>query len=160
MSRPTLDNHTPHYPTWILCMACLLFTLPARSEPEQSSSPAKAPRKIIELVAGSYTSGDSRGVYRFAYNTQTQSFSRPTLLTQMNNPSFGALSSDATRMYFVEEGPEGQVRSFRQNFENASITEINTLSSQGENPCYLSLSPNGSTLRWPIIAAVTLRYSS
>jgi hypothetical protein len=38
-------------------------------------------------------------------------------------------------MYFVEEGREGQVRSFRQNSENASMTEINALSSQGENPC-------------------------
>ena len=142
MSHPTLDYNAPHYPTWILCMVCLLLTLPTRSESEQSSSPATAPRKIIELVAGSYTSGDSRGVYRFAYNTQTQSFSQPTLLTQMKNPSFGALSNDATRMYFVEEGQEGQVRSFRQNSENASITEINALSSQGENPCYLSLSPN------------------
>ena len=142
MSRPTLDNHTPHYPTWILCMVCLLLTLPTHSEPEQSSTPAKAPPKIIELVAGSYTSGDSRGVYRFNYNTQTQSFSQPTLLTEMKNPSFGAMSSDATRMYFVEEGREGQVRSFKQNFENASITEVNALSSQGADPCYLSLSPN------------------
>ena len=142
MSRPPLDYSPPRYPTWFLCMVCLLFTLPTRSEPEQSSKPAKAPRKIIELVAGSYTSGDSRGVYRFSYNAQTQSFSQTTLLTSMMNPSFGVVSSDATRMYFVEEGQKGQVRSFKRNSENASITQINTLSSQGEDPCYLSLSPN------------------
>jgi 6-phosphogluconolactonase len=88
-------NSAPHYPTWILCMVSLLFPVLACSEPEQSSTPANAPRKNIELVTGSYTSGDSRGVYRFAYNTQTQSFSQPTLLTQMKNPSFGALSNDA-----------------------------------------------------------------
>ncbi len=104
--------------------------------------PVKAPRKIIELIAGSYTSGDSRGVYRFGYNTQTQSFSQPTLLTEMKNPSFGALRKDATRMYFVEEGRAGQVRSFGKSAENTSITEINALSSQGEHPCYVSLSPN------------------
>ena len=142
MSRPPLDYSPHRYPTWFLCMVCLLFTLPTRSEPEQSSKPAKAPRKIIELGAGSYTSGDSRGVYRFSYNAQTQSFSQTTLLASMMNPSFGVMSSDATRMYFVEEGQKGQVRSFKRNSENASITQINTLSSQGEDPCYLSVSPN------------------
>lgn len=142
MSRPVLAYQAPHYFTWILCMVGLLFTLTAYSGPEQSSSPAKVPQKIIELVAGSYTSGDSRGIYRFSYNTQTQSFSQAVLLSQLENPSFGTLSNDATRMYFVEEGPEGQVRSFKRNSESASITVINALSSQGENPCYLALSPN------------------
>lgn len=143
MSRPDFAYNAPHYtPARILCVLCLMFLSTASSEAEQSPTPTKAPQKIIELVAGTYTSGNSRGVYRFAYNTETLSFSQPTLLTQMNNPSFGAVSHDGTRLYFVEEGQQGQVRSFKRNLANASITAINVLSSQGENPCYLSLSPN------------------
>ena len=60
----------------------------------------------------------------------------------MKNPSFGALSDNRSLLYFAEEGQEGQVRSFKRNSANASVTEINALSSQGENPCHLSLSPN------------------
>ena len=41
----------------ILCMVCLFFIVPASSETEKSSMPVKAPQKIIELVAGSYTNG-------------------------------------------------------------------------------------------------------
>jgi 6-phosphogluconolactonase len=142
MPRTVLEYSAPHYPPWILCLICLLFALPVCSEPGQTSTPTKTPREIIELVAGSYTSGDSRGVYRLFYNTRTQSFSQPTLLTQMKNPSFGALSNDGTLLYFVEEEQEGHVRSFKRNSANASIAQINALSSQGENPCHLSLSPN------------------
>ena len=71
----------------------------------------------------------------------------------MANPSFGALSNNRTMLYFVEEGQEGQVRSFRRNAANASITEINALSSQGENPCHLSLSPN----EWKILSLPWIR---
>lgn len=123
-------------------MVSLLFILPVSSETEQSSTPENVPRKIIELVAGSYTSGDSKGAYRFIYNKQSQSFSEPSLLTEMKNPSFAALNNTKTILYFVEEGREGQVRSFNRGSANAPITQINALSSQGENPCYLSLSPD------------------
>ena len=109
-------NNAPHYPTWILCMVSLLFTVPAYSESEQSSTPAKDPRKIIELVAGSYTSGDSQGVYRFVYNTQTQSFSQPTLLSEMKNPSFGALSNDGTLLYFCRRRPRGAGEELQAQF--------------------------------------------
>jgi len=126
----------------LLCLAYLLLTLPAYCVAAQTFTAAAAPQGIIELVTGSYTNGDSRGIYRALYNTQTQSFSQPTLLTAMKNPSFGTVSNDGTQLYFVEEGQQGQVSSFKRNSANATLTQINALSSQGANPCHLSLSPD------------------
>jgi len=142
MSLTVSACRAPHYLACIFSLLCLLFTCPVYSEPEQSATPANTPQETIELVTGSYTSEHSQGIYRIFYNTQTQSFSQPTLLSQMKNPSFGTQNNDGTLLYFVEEQQQGYVRSFKRNAENASITPINAHSSQGQNPCHLSLSPS------------------
>ncbi len=104
------------------------------------------PDKVIELVAGTYTDGSSRGVYRFSYDPAQQAFGPATLLATMDNPSYGALSADRHWLYVVEELAEGRVRALHRQDDSLTFSARDDLSSEGAHPCYLSLSPDGRNL--------------
>ena len=96
----------------------------------------------IHLVAGTYTDGDSRGIYRFTYDPATRSFESPTLLAELSNPSYGTTSQNQERHYFVVEDSDGKVQTFNRSPAGDGLISQGSHSTQGVHPCYLALSPD------------------
>jgi 6-phosphogluconolactonase len=59
-----------------------------------------------------------------------------------NNPSYVALSPDATHLYAVASNNGGSVAAFSIG-NDAGLTPLNIVSSAGAGPCHLSVDPSG-----------------
>ena len=122
-----------------------LATSCSKTDTETMNTQSTDTQPVIEplaLIAGTYTDTDSRGVYQLTYNPASQSFSSPSLLTELGNPSYGTASADQQHLYFVVEYSEGQLQAFRRNQEEPGLTPLNGAATQGAHPCYLALSPD------------------
>jgi 6-phosphogluconolactonase len=97
--------------------------------------------KNIPLYVGTYTNGESEGIYKLDFNTETGELSNLTLTAKIDDPSFLSYSADRNYMYAVDEG-SGFVASFKLE-EDGKLTSINSVSSQGGAPCHISVSEKG-----------------
>lgn len=69
------------------------------------SSCTETPKTMNEvpLFIGTYTNGDSSGIYRLHFNTETGALGQKTLMAEMENPSFLAISQDRKHLFAVSE---------------------------------------------------------
>ena len=104
--------------------------------------------KSYHLLVGTYTGGQSEGIYVYRFN-ETGELIHEHTAKGVVNPSFVIVSPDQQYAYAVNEqsgANEGMVSAFRFNPANGSMEFINQQPSGGGDPCYLSLSPNGKHL--------------
>ncbi|WP_144108393.1 lactonase family protein [Paraburkholderia sp. BCC1886] len=124
----------------------------------QDSGPVPADG-IYDLLVGTYTSGKSEGLYVYRFDTKTGAATRVSV-AQTVNPSYLVVSHDRRFVYAVNELPgddgpasqRGGISAFRFDAASGQLSFINKVSSDGNDPCYLSLSPDGKYL-------VTANYS-
>ena len=128
----------------------LLFLISCVNPTEQSekSVETKDDATIIEtmdgeiyLFAGTYTSaGGSEGIYVYKFNTNNGS-SDSLSMVKVNNPSYLTLSSDGNFVYSVEEDDQenSSVHSFSFDKERGILTPINSQSTLGSGPCYITI---------------------
>jgi 6-phosphogluconolactonase len=100
------------------------------------------------VYVGTYTSGDSRGIYRFQFDEATGDASDPVPVAELANPSFLGWHPDRPLLYAVSEtsdGPDraGLVVAFAVD-EDGGLTRINEQPSGGAGPCYVSVHPDGT----------------
>ncbi|MCF7567486.1 lactonase family protein [Sabulilitoribacter arenilitoris] len=93
------------------------------------------------LYVGTYTNGDSEGIYSFQFNTETGELSNKQLAASTDNPSFITFSEDRKYLYAVGEGKTGAVSAFKVGNEN-NLELINTADSNGGAPCHISINKN------------------
>lgn len=81
-----------------------------------------APVDSYELLVGSYTQGQSQGLYRLNFDSRTgQLDAKPLQVVKSANPSWLTLSRDQRRLFVVNENgpgqtdPVGRVSSFAIN---------------------------------------------
>lgn len=101
------------------------------------------------LFVGTYTDGDSDGIYRLQFNTTTGQLSEKKLMVQMQNPSFVQLSPDNKYLYAVEETADynvngGAVSAFAVG--DSTLQLLNTQGTGGAHPCHVAVSPDGKEL--------------
>lgn len=96
-------------------------------------------KPTLQIIVGTYTKGDSEGVYGIDLDTESRHLSEPTLLTKMDNPSYVDIDHVNQRMYVVDETENGGVSSFQWSAKNQDFTFINRVSSMGAYPCYVAL---------------------
>ncbi len=106
-------------------------------------------QKDIYLLLGTYTSGTSNGIYVYNFNTASAE-SRLVDSVNIANPSYLAISSNEKFVYSVSEEANarqngGSIAAFAFNKQNGALTPLNRQSSQGNNPCYVSMHKTG---RW------------
>ncbi|WP_291914672.1 lactonase family protein [Chitinophaga sp. CB10] len=96
------------------------------------------------LLLGTYTnSGQSKGIYVYKFNTQTGE-ATPVSEAATSNPSYLAVSPDRHFVYAVnEDGGPGSVSSFAFDHASGRLSFINKVPSEGQWPCYVSVSRNG-----------------
>ncbi len=104
------------------------------------------PMKTYSLFVGTYTDGDSEGIYRFTFNTNSGELERKTLAAVLANPSFLAISKDKANLYAVHETADfdslgGGVTAFR--LKEGFLELQNSMGTGGAHPCHVTLSGDG-----------------
>jgi 6-phosphogluconolactonase len=107
----------------------------------------------VQLLVGSYTAGQSQGIYRLAFDSSTgQIDARPLQVIKSENPSWLTLSKDQRHLFVVNENgpgqtdPVGRVSSFAIDPKTHALSLISQAQSLGNEPTHSSLSIDGSHL--------------
>ena len=97
------------------------------------------------LFVGTYTSGDSEGIYQFQFNTETGELSNKKLAVISENPSYLTYSPDKKHVYAVNENENGAVTSFKVEKEG-NLTSLNTVNANGAHPCHITINDSGDKI--------------
>ncbi|WP_298237560.1 lactonase family protein [uncultured Algibacter sp.] len=97
------------------------------------------------LYVGTYTNGDSEGIYQFQFNTETGELSNKHLAATSENPSFLTYSPDKKHIYAVNENENGAITSFKVEKEG-NLTSLNTVSVNGAHPCHVTINDSGDKI--------------
>ncbi len=93
------------------------------------------------LLIGTYTGSGSEGIYVYQFDQNSGEFisSEAVGMTEIDNPSFLAVS-DENIVYSVRElsGGGSSLTSFSFDPGTYSFTELSNVSSQGDGPCHVS----------------------
>ena len=92
----------------------------------------------LTLYVGTYTSGKSEGIYVYAMDQSTGALRRVGAI-KSENPSFLTIDPTKQFLYAVNEKPTGAVSAFKINQQTRALSFLNQHSSEGADPCYLSV---------------------
>lgn len=112
-----------------------------------------APAEPHELLVGSYTQGQSQGIYRLQFDSRSgQLDTTPLQVFKSANPSWLTLSGDQRQLFVVNENGPGQadvvgrVSSVAIDPKTRQLSLINQVQSLGNEPTHSSLSVDGQYL--------------
>jgi 6-phosphogluconolactonase len=103
----------------------------------------------ILVYVGTYTSGESKGIYNLELDLRTGELSEPELAAEVINPSFLAIHPSQSYLYSVNEISDyqgqktGSVTAFRIELESGKLHMLDTISSGGTGPCYITTDRKG-----------------
>ncbi|ACC71268.1 lactonase family protein [Paraburkholderia phymatum] len=108
---------------------------------------------VYDLIVGTYTGPKSEGIYVYRFDTKSGD-AIPMSSAKTDNPSYVIASRDGRHVYAVNEQPgdngpaeqRGGISAFSFDARNGQLTFLNRVSSDGNDPCYLSISPDGKYL--------------
>ncbi len=123
---------------FVLAGAALILALACSEKPEE--------KPMYTLFVGTYTDGDSEGIYTYTFDANTGELSNQKLAAKLTNPSYLAISEDKSNLYAVQETDDfdslgGGVTAFRLNKDVLELQ--NSMGTQGAHPCHVSLSSDG-----------------
>ncbi len=104
------------------------------------------------LYVGTYTTGDSKGIYAYRYNAESGELQSLGLAGATENPSFLAVDKTNEHLFAVNETQKykgqssGGVTSFTIDRKTGKLTQLNQVASRGADPCYISLDRSGKYL--------------
>lgn len=116
----------------------ILSALACKEKPEE--------KPMYTLFVGTYTNGDSEGIYTYTFDSGTGELANKQLAAKITNPSYLALSKDHKNLYAVQETADfdslgGGVTAFALN--DGVLEMLNSMGTQGAHPCHVSLSGDG-----------------
>ena len=132
----------------LLLFGSLLFSLPIAMA--QDSATAAADRAWVFI--GTYTRGESKGIYRAQLDLKSGELASPELAAEVENPSFLALHPSGRFLYAAGESsnfqgkPGGAVSAFALDRRTGSLKLLNQESSRGAGPCHLVIDPTGKNV--------------
>jgi 6-phosphogluconolactonase len=102
--------------------------------------------KTQTLYIGTYTDGDSEGIYTMQFNPETGTLNEPQLKAILPNPSFLAISNDKRFLYAGQETNDfdsqgGGVSAF--SITDNTLKLLNSKGTGGAHPCHVALSGDG-----------------
>lgn len=103
-------------------------------------------KPMYTLFVGTYTDGDSEGIYTYTFDANSGELSNQKLAAVITNPSYLAISEDKANLYAVQETADfdslgGGVSAFKLKDEVLELQ--NSMGTQGAHPCHVSLSGDG-----------------
>ncbi len=138
--RPTPRMTTCLIPASLAIVAAVAAGWPARGQAEDA---------LIRVYVGTYTRGESEGIYLLYLNPQTGELTGPELVATLPNPAFLARHPEQPWLYAVSEVGDfqgertGGVYAFRIEPSTGRLKELNTQPSGGATACHLSLDRTG-----------------
>lgn len=107
--------------------------------PKKQTAASTAPANLLTMLVGTYTSGDSKGIYTFRFDQETGECT-PLSTLEQQNPSFVIASSDARTVYAVNELPHDSVQVTAMAFDKPQglLTLLGTQPTLGADPCHLA----------------------
>lgn len=122
--------------------AAILF--PVASFAQEGTSGADNSRFVY---IGTYTRGESEGIYVFRMDPQTGKWGDKKLAAEVENPSFLALHPNGRFLYAVGEmAAGGTVSAFAIDSASGELALLNQQPSGGGGPCHVSVDPSGRTV--------------
>ncbi|WP_042353813.1 lactonase family protein [Bacillus rubiinfantis] len=95
---------------------------------------------------GTYTKGDSKGIYTFTLNSVKGKIEEVRLAAELENPTYLAISEDSRYLYsVVKAGDSGGAAAFAIS-ETGELRELNQQLAPGAAPCHVSVNRNRSYL--------------
>ncbi|MFO0912529.1 MAG: lactonase family protein [Pirellulales bacterium] len=94
------------------------------------------------VYLGTYTGGESKGIYQCELNTADGSLSPATLAVETSGPSFLAIHGNRQWLYAVNEDAE-TVSAFSIDSDTGKLTLLNSQPTQGRSPCHVMVDPSG-----------------
>lgn len=102
--------------------------------------------KQFQGFIGTYTKGDSKGIYSFQLDTETGTLNNIKLAAELENPTYLTISRDQKFLYSViKDGESGGIASFSIS-KGKELQFINSTLSEGAPPCHVSTNENGTVL--------------
>ncbi|AJR02611.1 lactonase family protein [Siansivirga zeaxanthinifaciens] len=101
--------------------------------------------QMAPLYVGTYTSGESEGIYKIDFNTKTGEINNLLIVAKTKNPSFITYAPNKKYVYAVGEDDNGTLSSFKIE-KNGELTFINRVKSFGGAPCHVSVNTMGTKL--------------
>lgn len=104
------------------------------------------------MYVGTYTRGDSKGIYVFRFDPSSGKLTPEGLAVETPNPSFVAVHPNHRFLYSVSETADyggkrsGAVSAFSIDAKSGKLTLLNTVPSGGGGPCHLIVDKTGKTL--------------
>ncbi|WP_409299746.1 lactonase family protein [Peribacillus sp. SCS-155] len=93
---------------------------------------------------GTYTKGDSIGIYRFILDVGKELIRDVQPAAQLDNPTYLTLNKGNTKLFaVVKEGDSGGVASFAITGDAGELEPINTQVLPGASPCHISVDSSG-----------------
>ena len=93
---------------------------------------------------GTYTQGESEGIYAFDVNTETGQLEGKGVSARLENPSYLAIDKKNRYLYSVMETdhfngtPSGAVAAFAIHRQTGNLTPLNFESTKGQVPCHIT----------------------
>lgn len=103
----------------------------------------------IPIYIGTYTDGESEGIYRMNFDQNSGLLSSGMLVAKVENPSFLTFSPDRKYLYTVKEtsaykgSKNGAVVSF-EVLNDGKLEFLSEVSSEGAHPCHITLDETGT----------------
>jgi 6-phosphogluconolactonase len=104
------------------------------------------------LYVGTYTTGDSKGIYAYRYDANTGGVQSLGLAAETTNPSFITADGNARHLFAVNElqkyngQSSGGVSSFKIDPKTGKLSRLDEVASHGADPCYISIDRSGKYL--------------
>lgn len=108
--------------------------------------------KSMFVFVGTYTGGKSQGIYTLNLDMNTGALTPVTVTSGIKNPSFVAIHPGGKLLYAVSEiadldgKPTGGVTAFAIDTQTGGLTTLNSQSSTGAGPCYVTVDKAGKTV--------------
>lgn len=133
-----------------LALSFLIFACSVSEEKKEHAGPDD-----YYIFVGTYTSGESEGIYVYRMDMETGKLIYVGKATGIPNPSFLTLSNDNNYLYAVSETENfegetgGSVWAYSIDPETASLNYLNKQPTFGAAPCHVSIDHSG---RWLLTA--------
>ena len=138
-----------HFLQGAAAMAIAHSALGAAQAPVRRSKMNKTLAYVGTYTGAVGSGSNGEGIYRFEMNPATGELSRRVLAAKTPNPSWIAIHPSRRFLYAVNEvsdfqGGSGSVSAFAIDLASGDLTALNTVSSEGAGPAYLSIDASGS----------------
>ncbi|MBM3756110.1 MAG: lactonase family protein [Acidobacteria bacterium] len=113
---------------------------------------AAAKAKQFRVYIGTYSRGESKGIYSFVLDTGAATLKPEGLAVEAENPSFLAIHPSGNYVYAVGETEKyktenaGSISAFKIDHATGKLQKLNDASSGGAGPCHVNVSRNGQFL--------------